>query len=319
MRVVVIGGTGHIGTSLVPWLAGEGHRVVSVSRGRREPYTPHPAWADVEPIVLDRTAAEADGMFGEQIARLGGEVVIDLTCFTLESAEQLAQALRGRVRHFLHCGTIWVHGASICVPTAETGPRRPIGEYGKRKAAIEAYLLEQARTARFPATIIHPGHLVGRGWVPITPAGNFDVTVFANLAAGREVVLPNFGMETLHHVHADDVAQEFGRAVANPAAAIGESFHAVSPGALTLRGYAESMARWFGKEPILRFAPYEEWRAGVAGMDATITFNHLEHSSHCSIDKSRTLLGYRPRYGSLEAVQEAIAWLRDHGAAGLAC
>ena len=98
MNVVVIGGTGHIGTSLVPWLAREGHRVVSVSRGQREPYVAHPAWADVERVVLDRGAAESDGVFGEQIGRLGGEVVIDLTCFTLESAEHLVQAFGLKLR-----------------------------------------------------------------------------------------------------------------------------------------------------------------------------------------------------------------------------
>jgi hypothetical protein len=35
----------------------------------------------------------------------------------MESARQLVDALRGRVQHFLHCGTIWVHGHSVQVPT----------------------------------------------------------------------------------------------------------------------------------------------------------------------------------------------------------
>jgi nucleoside-diphosphate-sugar epimerase len=48
-------------------------------------------------------------------------------------------------------------------------------------------------------------------------------------------------------VHADDVAQVFAEAIASREAALGESFHAVSPAALTLRDYAEAMARWFGK------------------------------------------------------------------------
>jgi nucleoside-diphosphate-sugar epimerase len=212
------------------------------------------------------------------------------------------------VGHFLHCGTIWVHGHCVQAPTTEDAPRAPFGDYGIRKLAIETYLMEQAREG-FPATVLHPGHLVGPGWAPINPAGNFNTAVFSDLAAGREVLLPNLGMETLHHVHAADVASAFVRAVEHRAAALGESFHVVSPAAVTLRGYAERMAAWFGREPLLCFLPWDEWRARSSEKDARITRDHIAHSPHCSIEKARRLLAYEPRYGSLEAVQESVAWL----------
>jgi nucleoside-diphosphate-sugar epimerase len=62
------------------------------------------------------------------------------------------------VQHFLHTGTIWVHGPSVAVPTTEMQPRKPFGEYGIQKAAIEAYLINEARRNGFPVTIVHPGH-----------------------------------------------------------------------------------------------------------------------------------------------------------------
>ena len=100
--------------------------------------------------------------------------MIDMICFTLDSAQHLVEALRGRVQHFLHCGTIWVHGPSVVVPTTEDQPRRPFGDYGIQKAQIEAYLLDEARRHGFPATILHPGHIVGPGWAPLNPAGHFN-------------------------------------------------------------------------------------------------------------------------------------------------
>ena len=54
--------------------------------------------------------------------------------------------------------------------------------------------------------------------------------------------MPHLGLETLHHVHAEDVARAFVDALCNRPAAVGEEFHIVSPQALTMRGYAESMA-----------------------------------------------------------------------------
>jgi nucleoside-diphosphate-sugar epimerase len=87
---------------------------------------------------------------------------------------------------------------------------------------------------------------VGPGWVPLNPAANFDPQVFAALARGDEISLPNLGRETAHHIHCDDVAQAFVKAVENWPRAVVESFHVVSPAALTLAGYAESVADWIG-------------------------------------------------------------------------
>lgn len=313
MRVIVIGGTGHVGTYLIPRLVAGGHEVVSVSRNQREPYRPHGAWGKVDSVEIDRAKAEEMGVFGQKIAKLEPDIVIDMICFTLDSARQLVDALRGKVQHFLHCGTVWVHGPSVIVPTTEEQPRRPFGEYGIQKAAIEAYLLREAHLNGFPATILHPGHIVGPGWAPINPAGHLNLEVWTKLASGEQLQLPNLGMETLHHVHADDVAQSFTQAIANRSAAIGESFHVVSPAAITLRGYAESMADWFGEPARIQYLPWDEWCKTVTQQDAQATWDHIAHSPNCSIAKAQRMIGYQPRYSSLQAVQEAVTWMVDEG------
>jgi nucleoside-diphosphate-sugar epimerase len=312
MRVVIIGGSGHVGTYLVPRLVAAGYEVIAVSRGQRDPYQQHAAWRSVTHITLDREREEIPGAFGQRVRELAPDIVIDMICFTLASARQLVEALQGHVQHLLHCGTIWVHGPSAVVPTTEEQPRRPFGDYGIQKAAIEAYLLETARRTGFPATILHPGHIVGPGWAPLNPAGHFTPAVFARLARGEELALPNLGMETVHHVHADDVAQAFMRALASRSTAVGESFHVVAPTALTLRGYADAMAAWFGETVRLRFLPWEEWRTTVSAEEAAATWDHIAHSPNCSIAKASRLLGYQPRYTALEAIQESVAWLIEH-------
>jgi nucleoside-diphosphate-sugar epimerase len=316
MRVVVIGASGHIGTYLVPRLVDAGHDVVTMSRGKREPYSPHGAWQRVTAVTADREAEEADGTFGRRVADLEPDAVIDLICFQESSARQLVTALTGRVRHFLHCGTIWVHGPSSRVPTTEDRPRRPITDYGRHKVAIEEYLLAAHRDG-FPATVIHPGHITGPGWVPINPAGNLNTAVFQALADGAEVCLPNMGMETVQHVHADDVARLFMAALANPAGAVGENFHSVATTALTLRGYAEAVSSWFGHEARLAYLPWEQWRDTVSEQDAQATYDHIAHSPHCSMEKARRLLGHRPRYTPLEAIGEAVDWLVGQGIVGV--
>ena len=314
MRAVIIGGSGHIGTYLVPRLVEAGFEVINVSRGKREPYTPNAAWKDVRTVTLDREGEEKHGEFGSQIRALKPDIVLDMICFTLASARHLAEALAGEVQHFLHTGTIWVHGPSVAVPTNEAQPRKPFGEYGKQKAAIEAYLLGEAKRNGFPVTIVHPGHIVGPGWNPLNPAGHFNPQVFTTLARGEELALPNFGLETVHHVHADDVAHAFMRAIANWSASVGEALHAVSPQAVTLRGYAETTAAWFGKEAKLTFLPWPQWKAAqTSEEDATATWEHIARSPNSSIAKAERLIGYAPRYTSFEAVFEAVGWLIAKG------
>ncbi|MDB5538285.1 MAG: hypothetical protein JWQ89_12 [Devosia sp.] len=312
-RIAIIGGSGHVGTYLVPRLVEAGHSVVNVTRGQRKPYTPNAAWGEVETILIDRDAAEAEGSFGVAIAALEADIVIDMICFTLPSARHLVEALRGRVQHFIQCGTIWVYGHNTAIPATEDQPLNPFGEYGTQKAAIETFLLAEARRAGFPATTFRPGHIVGPGWSPLNPAGHFNAEVFSQIARGEELALPNFGLETVHHVHADDLARLVMAIIAYRSTAIGEAFNAVSPQAINLRGFAEAMYRWFGREPRLSFQPYDEWRTHQVPEEANATWEHIARSPSHSMDKARRLLGFTPRYSSLEAVQEAVAWLVDNG------
>lgn len=304
MKIVIIGGSGHVGSYLVPELVNQGHYVVNISRQLRKPYFAAEEWQKVEQVTLDRSN---DQEFTSVIAALLPDVVIDMICFTTDSARQLVNELEGKIQHFIHCGSMWVHGHSDYVPATESQVRKPICNYGKQKLAIENYLLEKAANG-FPATVLHPGHITGPGWLPINPAGNLNPDVFSRLARGEKLGLPNLGMETLHHVHAADVAAAFLLAINNPCQAVGEAFQVVSEQAITLRGFAEHVGSWFERKPNLHFVCWEEWAKTVSEKDAMLTWDHITHSPNGSIEKAKRLLGYRPRYSSMEAVKEAVDW-----------
>jgi nucleoside-diphosphate-sugar epimerase len=312
MRVVVIGATGHIGTYLVPRLVRAGHEVVAVSRGERTPYREAVEWRSVERVSADRDAEDAAGTFGKRIAALRPDAVADLICFTPESARQLVEALRPARPLLLHCGTIWVHGRVARVPVTEDEPRTGYGEYGAGKVAVEALLHRETLAGGVPGVVLHPGHICGPGWPVITPAGNLDPDVWRRLATGEPVALPALGMGVLNHVHADDVAQAFERALTRPAA-IGSSFHVVAEQAMTCRGLAAGVAGWFGREPVLDLVDWPEFEQRVGAAHAAVTRDHIERGIAASIDRARAVLGYAPRYSSLEALHESVRWLAEQG------
>ena len=82
MLIAVIGGSGHIGSFLVPQLVRAGHQVINLSRGTGRPYTDDQAWSEVTQIAVDRAAQDRAGTFGSTVAALEAEVVVDLICFT---------------------------------------------------------------------------------------------------------------------------------------------------------------------------------------------------------------------------------------------
>jgi nucleoside-diphosphate-sugar epimerase len=314
MKVVVVGGSGHIGSFLVPRLVRAGHEVVSISRGTGRSYTDAPEWQQVQRVVADRQEQDRAGTFGGTVLAMDPDVVIDLVCFTFESATALVEALRGRVGQLVHCGSIWRYGASRKLPIAEGSDSAgaPFDEYGIEKDRIARMLKQETAAGGLVTTSLHPGHIVGPGWSPIGPLGNLDPTVWHALSAGRPLKVPGSGTEMMHHVHADDVAQAFEKAVEHRDSAAGEDFNIVAPTALSVRGYAEIAASWFGHAATLESVSWEQFRELTTPEYADSSWGHL-HRSHCfTIEKARTLLGYAPRYEPEQAVLESLRWLAGH-------
>lgn len=313
MRIVVVGATGHIGTFLVPRLVRAGHEVVTVTRGTSTPYAEGPEWERVERVIADREQEDRDGTFGDRIAGLRADAVVDLVCFTPSSAEALVAALRGTGTHLVHCGSIWRAGVSHVLPVTEENATPPFGEYGTQKDAIARMLKQETASGGLATTSLHPGHISGPGWAPIGPLGNLDPGVWAALSAGAVVEVPGLGAETMAHVHADDVAQAFQLAVEHRDAAAGEDFFITAPTALTARGYAHLAASWFGQEARLESVTWDRFREATAPEHADASWQHLSRSQAFSTEKPRRLLGYQPAHTAEATVLDAVRWLVDHG------
>jgi nucleoside-diphosphate-sugar epimerase len=312
VRIVVIGGSGHVGSFLVPRLISAGHQVINLTRGMRVAYVEDEAWSEVEQVTVDREAEEAAGTFGKRVAALEADVVVDMICFTPDSAAALVEALRGRSGHLIHCGTIWRYGPSVKQPMREDDTSPPFGEYGTQKAAIAELLAAETASGGLVTTVLQPGHISGPGWTPIGPLGNLDPGVWYALSAGQEVAVPGLGAELMHHVHADDVAQAFQLAVDHRDAAAGASFNVVAPSALTARGFLAIAAGWFGQTAKIRSVSWAEFRSGTTAEFADASWGHLSRSQYASIEKARTLLGYTPAFEPEAAVLDGIRWLIDH-------
>lgn len=326
MKIVVLGGSGHIGSYLVPKLIRDGHTVVSVTRSDHQPYTANdPAWQYVEKKLLDRSQPDFNG----EVAKLSADVVVDLIAFNLDAVKGLVTALKPtRLSHYLFCSSIWGHGHATLMPSdPNTDNKEPLDTYGKEKVACENYLKAEYRQNNFPATIVMPGQVSGLGWIIINPVGNQNPKIFQDIADGKPVTLPNFGMETLHHVHADDVAQVFYLAIKYRNQSLGESFHAVADQSITLYGFAQVMYKYFNQVPHINLLPWPEWKKYMkqpefrpwhdqyADHDGDVekTYYHIARSGSYSIANATKLLGYHPRHTILETINDSVQSYLERG------
>ena len=314
MKVVVIGGTGHIGTFLIPMLVNSGYQTIYITRGKNKPYIDDPAWKKAQNVILDRNS---DKDFVQKIIEMNPDIIVDLINYDINETKKIVEAIQKSscCKHYLYCSSIWAHGRSEVLPVGrESLTKEPICDYGKDKYESEKYLLEKYRKENFPVTIISPGQISGPGWDIINPWGGLDYRPFQIIADGETIFLPNFGQETLHHIHGEDVAQLFFKAISNRNQALGEVFNAVSGGSITLYGYAKLLFDYFGKEAKIEFKPWKEFCEYVGNKKETdMCYKHLIRSGFFNHDKEEKLLGFRPKYTNTETILAAVKSYVDRG------
>lgn len=318
-KAVVIGGYGHIGSYLVPKLCESGYEVTVISRGNKKPYNFQlSVWDNVKSIQCDRIKMTAEKKFGTMIAEMKPDLIFDAVSYNQEMMEELCNPILADVTlaskvKIIQIGSIWVYGYKIESPVEESHIHNAICDYGKGKTEVENYLRGLSKSGKINTTVLHPGHISGEGWYPINPQANFNSQVYADIITGKELLLPNDGNATIHHVHSDDIASLTMAVLEHPNESCGQAFNATSKHALTLRGFAERLYEYFGHTPKLAYLPFEEFAKKIAEEDAFDTFDHIRRSPNCSMEKAEKLLGFVPKYSSIDTVISALNYKIERG------
>lgn len=304
MKIAVIGATGHIGSSLVPALIRRGHTVVAISRNQKRPYNEGREWKCAEQIFAERRTFLQNAPL---LKKYAFDAVIDTLSMNAADAEMLVDAFAGTGAHLIVIGTIWIYREKYSIPVREEHPATEYEEYGAEKARMVRTLSEYAREKGYRWTVLHPGHISGKGWLPINPQGNLNEAVYRDIAAGREIILPFLGLTTLQFVHAQDLAELCIACLKQPEKSDRQVFHATCADAIPLQSYANRLYEHFGKTPALSFVSLEEFRRRLSPEDYACSMDHITHSPCCSTEKAKNLLGFVPSHSCLQTVLDAIS------------
>lgn len=216
MRVLIIGGTGFIGSHVVDFLVGEGTEAVVFARGPERFRAPLPQVAYVSGDLADAAALD-------QVLSLRFDAVVHLASATVpDTANQDplsdVENLRGFVGLLQLCvkrgvkkvvfassgGT--VYGIPKSLPLAEDHVTDPICSYGVTKLAMEKYLQCYARLYGLQYVTLRLANVYGTRQDPERTQGAIAIFL-AKALSGEPLTVWGDGSVIRDFVHVRDVAR----------------------------------------------------------------------------------------------------------------
>ena len=204
MDILIIGGSGHVSGATARAALNAGHRVWTVTRGKREPIP------GVTPLIADRadTAALTAVVTGQNMS---WDLVVDCICYDLPDIEQDIALFRDRARQFVLVSTDFVYDPALrAFPQPATSPHyvtEGMGsmEYGRKKRLCERALIDND-TGGMGWTVVRPCHIYGpTSELGCLPLHGRDKNLIANLRAGKPVQLVGGGHFLQQPILADDL------------------------------------------------------------------------------------------------------------------
>lgn len=192
-RILVVGGSGFLGPSLVSQMLSAGHVVAVLNRGtRRVPGTTQ--------LVADRNSFSQMRALAVNSVRY--DAVVDLSCYTLAQAKLVFACLGRSAGQWIHLST-----AAVYEPLARPSEESDIaignpawGTYGTEKAAVDAWYREQRSGTA--VTIVRPPFIYGE----VHPRTH-EAFVWRRLLTGRPVLLPGDGSAPVQFLHVRDFVE----------------------------------------------------------------------------------------------------------------
>ncbi|MCH8284532.1 MAG: NAD-dependent epimerase/dehydratase family protein [Chloroflexi bacterium] len=297
MKTLVIGGSRFVGLHLVRELLKDGRQVAVLNRG----VTP----ADLPPQVERLRADRRDpAQMRSALAGRRFDAVFDIVCEQVADAEILAEALPG-MGHYVMCSGTRIYAMGDIFPVTESSPLDPdppADSVGAIRLACADLLTEAGRRHGYPVTVIRPHRIYG----PDNYNLAWEPSFFARVEQGRPIIVPGDGLTMHQWVHVDDLARSFMACVGN-ASSHGEVYIVAGDEIPTLNGYIRIIGEIVGKAPDVRYLDPKK----VPALESPVFPYNWDFSRIFSIQKIADHLGWRPRIGLREGLEDCYRWYKE--------
>lgn len=254
MNILIIGGSGFLSGTLAHRAVTAGHRVWTVTRGRR----PQPD--GVSALVADRHDPPA---FAAALAeaQVRWDLAVDCIAYNADDIRQDVATLAGRAGHLVFISTDFVYDpARRRFPQTEEAKGYLAEGYGGLKRQGEVALAEAAAGA-LAWTILRPCHIYGPGsQLGCLPMPGRDPELIARLRRGEALRLVGGGHFLQQPVLAGDLARVILEVADNPKT-FGRTFNVAGPDIVESWEYYRIIAGALGVPLEITELPVGEYRA----------------------------------------------------------
>jgi nucleoside-diphosphate-sugar epimerase len=299
MNVLVIGGSGYIGSHTVEELLRRGVEVCVFSRGKAQHQLP----SNTRFIKGDRHASQ-------ELARLRLEhfdAVIDINAYTREETQAVIQVFDGFISRFVHLSTLAVCQRST-IPLREDGPlvTDPNAGYAYNKAECERALRWAYAKNRFPFVSVRPTAVFG-------PRDRLsrENHYLKRLIAGDSIIVPDSGVVPIWAVYVKDLARVLVNAVTAEAVE-GKIYNLSQPEIVSIKAHIGNIARLIGARALITHIPgrlLERLGFNRAHFPYTLPYEEL---LLVDTQAAQRELKFSPT-PYLQALRETIEWFIERG------
>ena len=308
MKVLIIGGTGLISTSITRYLLEHGDNVTHYNRGATQ--------SRLELKVQTLTGDRKDfGQFEAQMTEAGSwDCVIDMICYSPEEAESDIRAFRGRTGQLIFCSTIDVYNKPATVyPYRENEARsKPLGDYAEKKVKCEDIFFAASERGDLPVTTIRPAHTYGDPGSIIHTFG-WNTMHIDRLRKGKPIIVHGDGYSLWGSCHADDVGMAFANAAGNQAS-YGKSYHTTGDQCISWNQYHEIVAEAIGApKPAITHIPTDVLVKLAPDRAGWLCALNFQFSNIFDNSAARRDLGFTQTVSLAEGASRTVAWQTERG------
>lgn len=300
LKILFLGGTGKISTTVSRQVLAEGHELYLLNRGQQSQNPPGSRGlkADANDLKAARAA----------LRDLEFDVVVDWIGFTPEHVERDLALFKNRTRQFIFISSASVYQKppTHYLITEATPLYNPFSDYSSNKIACEERLLRAYREEQFPVTIVRPTYTYNH-YFPVAVGGFGGYTLADRLKRSKPIIVHGDGSSLWVMTHAEDFGRGFLGLLGNRQA-IGHAFHITSDEVLTWNQIYQTIGEALGVEAKLVHIP-SDFIAKMAPQYAGSLLGDKSWSVVFDNTKIRTFVpGFRAVIPFREGIRRTAAW-----------
>lgn len=323
MIALVTGATGYTGSNLVRRLLKEGYRVRVLVRKREKAELLQEIGAELvigdirDESVVNEAVCGVDIVFHlVAVFRVAGLRDKDYRDIHVLGTKYILEAgLKYKVKRFIHCSTIGVHGGVKEIPADEESPFRPGDIYQLTKLEGEQLAIQFWKERGLPVVVVRPAGIYGPGEMRF-------LKLFRAVNRRIFIMIGN-GNVYWHPIYIDDLIQGIMLSAKVPDIE-GEVFILGGEKYITLNELVGSIAEaleinlrklYIPAKPVQLLGSLCEICCKPFGIEPPIYRRRVDFFTKdraFSIEKAKQKLGYQPKYNLLAGLKLTVNWYKEN-------